>query len=187
MKQTLKRTLLMTALAGMVACQVTGAANFDYLKSVDEVAENPLTAYNTVYLGMPRADFGGNFAMLPDWKYMGNSTSYEEKAERTTTNDGVTVTEGIAILAASPVANAKVLAFDNYFVTKDKNAAKEMYSRLVSTVYSNMEAFPQSQTDKKVTWVQNDVTVVVSFDGQKDVNGNYTVLLRRFNNHVLSD
>lgn len=62
MKQTLKRTLLMTALAGMVACQVAGAANFDYLKSVDEVAENPLTAYNTVYLGMPRADFGGNFA-----------------------------------------------------------------------------------------------------------------------------
>lgn len=187
MKLSWKRSLVLTAVTSALVCQLAGAASFDYLKSVDEVAESPLTAYNTIYLGMPRADFGGNFALLPDWKYTGNTTSYEEKAERTTTNDGVTVTEGIAVLAASPAPNAKVLAFDNYFVTKDKNAAKEMYSRLVSTVYANMGSFPIAQSDKKISWVQNDVTVVVSFDGQKDKDGNYTVLLRRFNNHVLSD
>lgn len=180
-----KRAAATAAISAGMAVQLAGAASFDYMKSADEVAENPLTAYSTVYLGMPRADFGANFSVLPDWTYSSDA-SYTEKAERTTTNGGITVTEGLTVLAEGSAPNARVLAFDNYFMTKDKNTAKEMYSRLVSTVYANMESFPASQRGEKVTWVQGDVTVVVSFSGTKDKNGLYTVLLRRYNNRVLS-
>lgn len=182
------KSLAVTAgLWTLLAASLAGAANFDYMKSVDEVAEDPLTAYNTVYLGMPRSDFGRNFSVLPDWTYTGDTSSYEEQAERTTQDGNVTVTEGLSILAASTDPKAKVLAFDNYFKTKDKTTAKNMYSRLVSTVYANMEDFPSSQRSDAVTWIHNDITVVVSFSGKADSEGNYVVRLRRFNNHVLSE
>ncbi|WP_289002267.1 hypothetical protein [uncultured Megasphaera sp.] len=48
-----------------------------------------------------------------------------------------------------------------------------------------MEDFPYSQSDDEITWVQNDVTIVTSFNGRKDADGYYTVTLRRYNNHVL--
>lgn len=182
-----KRMALTAGIWTMIAAGMSGAANFDYMKSVDEVAEDPLTAYQTVYLGMPRADFTGNFSILKDWTYTGDGASYQEKAERTTTDGSVTVTEGLAILTASTEPTGKVLAFDNYFLTKDKNTAKAMYSRLVSTVYANMESFPSEQSGDKVVWIHNDITVVVSFTGKTNVKGNYVVLLRRFNNHVLSE
>lgn len=187
MMNSWKRIALTAGLWTILAAGMSGAANFDYMKSVDEVAEDPLTAYHTVYLGMPRADFTGNFSILKDWTYTGDGASYQEKAERTTTTGGVTVTEGLSILAASTEPTGKVLAFDNYFLTKDKKTAKDMYSRLVSTVYANMESFPSEQGSSKVVWIHNDITVVVSFTGKTDVNGNYVVLLRRFNNHVLSE
>ncbi len=43
-----------------------GALAFDYNLSIDEISEHPLTAYNTVYLGMPKKDFALNFSILPD-------------------------------------------------------------------------------------------------------------------------
>lgn len=182
------KSLAVTAgLWTVFAASLAGAASFDYMKSVDEVAEDPLTAYSTVYLGMPRADFGRNFSVLPDWTYTGDSSSYEEQAERTTQDGNVTVTEGLSILAASTDPKAKVLAFDNYFITNNKTVARDICKRLASTVYANMENFPIEQTDQKVIWVQNDVTIVVSYDGKKDKDGNYIVHLRRFNNHVLSE
>ena len=71
------------------------------------------------------------------------------------------------------------------FKTADKKTAKDIYTRLMATIYSNMENFPQRQSSSSVTWVQNDVTIVVSYTEQKDEDGQYVVLIRRYNNHVL--
>ena len=65
------------------AALTASAGAFDYNQSVDEIAESPLTAYQTVYLGMPRADFDANFSILPDWTFYGSSVSFTERAERT--------------------------------------------------------------------------------------------------------
>lgn len=176
---------LVCTLAAAVLPVFTTAFAFDYNTSVDEIAADPLTAYQTVYLGMPRADFDGNFSILPDWKFHGSESSYQEWAERKTTSDGVTVIEGIEIFSASPSPVGKVIAFDSYFKTADKNTAKGIYTRLVATVYANMENFPESQQGNTVIWVQNDVTIVVSYDGKKDADGMYIVRIHRYNNHVL--
>lgn len=160
---------------------------FDYNQSVDEIAESPLTAYQTVYLGMPRADFDANFAILPDWKFFGSTVSFTEHAERTSVVNNISVTEGIEIFSADTSAKGRVLAFDNYFKTKDKKTAQSIYTRLVATIYSNMENFPARQTSKEVEWVQNDVSITVAFDGQKDNDGNYIVYIRRYNNKVLNN
>lgn len=186
MKRTYRYILTaLTAIVMTLEMGMTAFASFDYNKSVDEIAASPLTAYNTVYLGMPRADFGANFALLPDWKFYGSSISYQERAERSTVKNSIPVTEGIQIFTANPSASGKVLAFDSYFKTADKKTAKDIYTRLMATIYSNMENFPQRQSSSSVTWVQNDVTIAVSYTEQKDEDGQYVVLIRRYNNHVL--
>ena len=172
--------------AGLLWTALTASAGaIDYNQSVDEIAANPLTAYQTVYLGMPRADFDGNFSVLSDWTFYGSTVSFTEKAERTSVEKGISVTEGIEIFSADTSAKGKVLAFDNYFKTKDKATAKSIYSRLVATIYSNMENFPVKQSDKEVEWKQDDVSITVAFDGQKDRNGDYIVYIRRYNNKIL--
>lgn len=148
------------------AALTASAGAFDYNQSVDEIAESPLTAYQTVYLGMPRADFDANFSILPDWTFYGSSVSFTERAERTSVVKNVSVTEGIEIFSAD-------------------TSAKSIYSRLVSTIYSNMENFPVKQTSKEVEWTQDDVSITVAFDGQKDSDGNYIVYIRRYNNKIL--
>ena len=160
------------------AALTASAGAFDYNQSVDEIAESPLTAYQTVYLGMPRADFDANFSILPDWTFYGSSVSFTERAERTSVVKNVSVTEGIEIFSADTSAKGKVLAFD-------KATAKSIYSRLVATIYSNMENFPVKQTSKEVEWTQDDVSITVAFDGQKDSDGNYIVYIRRYNNKIL--
>jgi len=110
------------------AALTASAGAFDYNQSVDEIAESPLTAYQTVYLGMPRADFDANFSILPDWTFYGSSVSFTERAERTSVVKNVSVTEGIEIFSADTSAKGKVLAFDNYFKTTDKATAKSIYS-----------------------------------------------------------
>ncbi len=159
------------------AALTASAGAFDYNQSVDEIAESPLTAYQTVYLGMPRADFDANFSILPDWTFYGSSVSFTERAERTSVVKNVSVTEGIEIFSADTSAKGKVLAFDNYFKTTDKATAK--------SIYSNMENFPVKQTSKEVEWTQDDVSITVAFDGQKDSDGNYIVYIRRYNNKIL--
>lgn len=163
-----------------------GAWAFDYNLSIDEISEHPLTAYNTVYLGMPKKDFARNFAILPDWTFY-QSTGTTEKAERSVTENGVTVIEGLSILTEDGTDTGKVLAFDNYFKTTNRKAARDMYARLSATIYTNMENFPASQTDKEIRWIQNDVTIVTRLNDKKDAEGYYTVTLRRYNNHVLSE
>ena len=158
------------AAALLWAALTAPAGAFDYNQSVDEIAESPLTAYQTVYLGMPRADFDANFSILPDWTFYGSTVSF---------------TEGIEIFSADTSAKGKVLAFDNYFKTTDKATAKSIYSRLVATIYSNMENFPVKQSDKEVEWTQDDVSITVAFDGQKDAKGQYIVYIRRYNNKIL--
>ena len=75
--------------AGLLWTALTASAGaFDYNQSVDEIAANPLTAYQTVYLGMPRADFDGNFSVLSDWTFYGSTVSFTEKAERTSVEKG---------------------------------------------------------------------------------------------------
>ena len=73
------------------AALTASAGAFDYNQSVDEIAESPLTAYQTVYLGMPRADFDANFSILPDWTFYGSSVSFTERAERTSVVKNVSV------------------------------------------------------------------------------------------------
>ncbi|MCH4178705.1 MAG: hypothetical protein LKF47_02395 [Megasphaera sp.] len=174
----------MAAVLGLSACP---AAAFDYTLSVDEISGSSLTAYDTVYLGMPRGDFDANFSVLTDWKFYGNTTDTIEKAERSVTDENGTVTEGILIATDTPAADAKVLAFDNYFKTGNRKIAKAIYTRLVATVYSNMESFPASQNGTAVTWIQDDVTIVCYYDGKKDSDGNYIVYIRRYNNHRLNE
>ena len=91
-----------------------GALAFDYNLSIDEISEHPLTAYNTVYLGMPKKDFALNFSILPDWTFYG-SDGTTEKAERSVTQDGVTVIEGLSIETADGSPAGRGLAFENYF------------------------------------------------------------------------
>ncbi len=184
----MKQIAVAMALAALVAgATPVSQAAFDYNTSIDEISASPLTAYDTVYLGMPRRDFAANFSVLPDWTYSGSATSYQEQAERTGTFGRVTVTEGIVIFTANPSDTGKVLAFDNYFKTKDKKTAKEMYTRLVATVYSNMENFPVQQRRHAVTWQEGDVTIVVSSTRTADADGFYTVTIRRYNNQVLHE
>lgn len=175
---------LVTAVAA--AMPFISQASFSYTQSVDEIANNPLVAYQTVYLGMPRSDFDINFSILPDWTFYGNTATTEEWAERST-GDGVNdVTESIKITTANSTKNGRVLAFENSFATKNKTIAKDIYNRLVATIYSNMENFPHRQQGQAVTWVENDVTIVVSYDGKKDEKGLYKVCIRRYNNRVLT-
>lgn len=165
---------------------ISGLA-FDYKLSVDQIAADPLTAYQTVYLGMPRADFDENFIGLPDWKFVDCEDIHEERAERSTGNGHDDVTEGIRIVSANTAPDGKVLAFDNYFKTKSKGIAKSIYTRLIATIYANMENFPQSRQRRQMTWVQNDVTIVVSHAEQKDAQGYYTVTIHRYNNRALQE
>lgn len=143
--------------AGLLWTALTASAGaFDYNQSVDEIAANPLTAYQTVYLGMPRADFDGNFSVLSDWTFYGSTVSFTEKAERTSVVKNVSVTEGIEIFSADTSAKGRVLAFDNYFKTKDKATAKSIYTRLVATIYSNMETSRSNRAIRK--WNGNKMT-----------------------------
>lgn len=174
-------------LAAIVMIPAAVSRAFEYTLSVDQIAADPLTAYQTVYLGMPRADFDANFTVLPDWKFLDSSQDCEEIAERSTGSGSSDVTEGIRVVTANASPTGKVLAFDNYFKTKDKKIAKSIYTRLVATIYSNMENFPQSQRDAVVVWVENDVTIVVSYTGRKDAQGYYTVTIHRYNNRVLHE
>ncbi|WP_289002268.1 hypothetical protein [uncultured Megasphaera sp.] len=109
------------AAAAVLALSLVPAAAgaFDYNMSVDEVSEHPLTAYNTVYLAMPKADFARNFAVLPDWTfYASDGTS--EKAERTTTDGKATIIEGLSITTANGTPQGKTIAFENYFKSNDR-------------------------------------------------------------------
>ncbi len=175
---------LIAAILGLpaVSCRA-----FDYTLSVDQIAAQPLTAYQTVYLGMPRADFDANFRILPDWKFLASTHDCEEMAERSTRSGSQEVTEGIRVITANASPTGKVLAFDNYFKTKDKKIAQSIYTRLVATIYANMENFPQSQQKTAMVWVENDVTIVVSWTPQKDDQGYYTVTIHRYNNRVLQE
>ncbi len=172
--------------AAIALVPISGLA-FDYKLSVDQIAADPLTAYQTVYLGMPRADFDENFIVLPDWKFVDTSDVHEEIAERSTGTGNDDVTEGIRIVSANTAPDGKVLAFDNYFKTKNKRIAKSIYTRLIATIYANMENFPQSQQHMQMTWVQNDVTIVVSYGEQKDAQGYYAVTIHRYNNRELHE
>ncbi len=175
---------LIAAILGLpaVSCRA-----FDYTLSVDQIAAQPLTAYQTVYLGMPRVDFDANFSILPDWKFLDSAHDCEEIAERSTGSGSQAVTEGIRVITANASPTGKVLAFDNYFKTKDKKIAQSIYTRLVATIYANMENFPQSQQKTAMVWVENDVTIVVSWTPQKDDQGYYTVTIHRYNNRVLQE
>lgn len=163
-------------------CTVGSAGAFDYKVSIDEVAEHPLTAYETLYLGMPQKDFSLNFSVLPDW-IMQRLSAQESRAERRGTRNGVTIVEGVRVQAADGSTQGRVLAFENYFKTNDKKTAKTTYTRLVSTLYANMDGYPVKQTDSTVTWVAGEVTVTIS--RTKDESGLYTVILRRYNNKEL--
>ena len=182
----MKRLLLVLAAAAcLTGFAPAGGSAFNYDESVDSISLSPTTAYDTVYLGMPRGDFDANFSALTDWKYYGNTTERTEKAERSTGNDKDAVVEGIAIYTAEPSKNSRVLAFDNYFKTKDKKTAREIYKRLRATIYSSMSDFPRSQRRGKVVWVDKDVTISVSYTGQRDEEGWYVVSIRRYNNRML--
>lgn len=174
-------------LAAILGLPAVSCRAFDYTLSVDQIAAQPLTAYQTVYLGMPRADFDENFMVLPDWKFLDSSHDCEEVAERSTGNGSQDVTEGIRVITANASPTGKVLAFDNYFKTKDKKIAQSIYTRLVATIYANMDNFPQSRQKTAMVWVENDVTVVVSWTTQKDDQGYYTVTIHRYNNRVLQE
>ena len=134
---------------------------------------------------MPRGDFDLNFSVLPDWTFNGNETDKTESATRTVTQDKVTVTEGISIYSEGVGKKSRVLSFMNYFQTSDKRTAKSIYDRLAATIYSNMEDFPVYQTGKKISWTQNDVTIVVAFSDKKDAGGYYYATIYRYNNAVL--
>ena len=54
------------AVLATAMCIPAGSMAFDYNLSTDEISEHPLSAYNTVYLGMPKKDFALNFSILPD-------------------------------------------------------------------------------------------------------------------------
>ena len=171
-------------------CLVLGsmtASAFDYDQSVDEISLSPTTAYDTVYLGMSRADFDANFSALPGWTFYGNTTSRLERAERSVTRDGVTVQEGLVILTDDTAADSKVLAFDNYFRTADKKTARDIYRRLRASIYAAMDDFPVRQSSRMTTWVRGDVTIVVFAKAEKDKDGMYAVVIRRYNNHVLKE
>ena len=143
--------------SGLLWAALTAPAGaFDYNQSVDEIAANPLTAYQTVYLGMPRADFDGNFSVLSDWTFYGSTVSFTEKAERTSVVKNVSVTEGIEIFSADTSAKGRVLAFDNYFKTKDKATAKSIYTRLVATIIPIWKISPSSRATRK--WNGNKTT-----------------------------
>ncbi len=58
--QQLKKYILSIVAGGLLIPATAGA--FDYNLSIDEISESPLTAYNTIYLGMPKKDFALNFS-----------------------------------------------------------------------------------------------------------------------------
>ena len=183
----MKRILCALACVVCLCFGLLPAAAFDYDQSVDEISLSPTTAYDTVYLGMPRADFEANFSALPGWTFYGSTTSKLERAERSVTRDGVTVQEGLVILTADTSADSRVLAFDNYFRTADKKTARDIYRRLRASIYSAMDDFPVRQSGRMTTWVRGDVTIVVFSKAEKDKDGMYTVVIRRYNNHVLKE
>lgn len=177
-----KQSLVAAILA--VSLLPSAAAAFDYNLSIDEISEHPLTAYNTVYLGMPKGDFSLNFSVLPDWTFYA-SDGPAERAERSVTTDGITVIEGLSIETSDGTPMGRTLAFTNYFKTKNRKVAKDMYSRLAATIYSNMEDFPASQSGNEIRWIENDITIVTRIDDRKDADGYYRVFIRRYNNRVL--
>lgn len=183
----MKRVLCMLACLCVVGFGLFSAAAFDYDQSVDEISLSPTTAYDTVYLGMSRADFDANFSAVPGWTFYGNTTSKLERAERSVTHDGVTILEGIVVLTSGTAADSKVLAFDNYFRTTDKKTARDIYKRLRASIYAAMDDFPQKQSGRMTTWVHGDVTIVVFAKEEKDQDGMYAVVIRRYNNHVLQE
>ena len=118
------------------------------------------------------ADFDANFSILSDWTFYGSTVSFTERAERTSVVKNVSVTEGIEIFSADTSAKGKVLAFDNYFKTTDKATAKSIYSRLVATIYSNMENFPVKQSDKEVEWTRMTCRSLSPLTARKTRKGN---------------
>ena len=183
----MKRIFCALAFACCLVLSPMTASAFDYDQSVDEISLSPTTAYDTVYLGMSRADFDANFSALPGWTFYGNTTSKLERAERSVTRDGVTVQEGLVILTDDTAADSKVLAFDNYFRTADKKTARDIYRRLRASIYAAMDDFPVRQNGRMTTWVRGDVTIVVFAKAEKDKDGMYAVVIRRYNNHVLKE
>lgn len=163
------------------AAPLLPAYAFDVNQAVDEISMDPLTAY-TVYLGMPKSDFGLNFSVLKDWTYTPGST--KEKAERSTMINNKTVTEGLDVLSENANKASRIIEFNDYFLTADKGIAKNLYKRTVSTIWMTME-MPLKQSDDDVTWIKNDVTIVVSMRYDKNERV-YRVNVRRFNNRVLS-
>lgn len=183
----MKHLLCALACVGLLGFGIFPSSAFDYNQAVDEISLSPTTAYDTVYLGMPRADFDANFSTVPGWTFYGSTTSKLERAERSVTNDGETVQEGIVILTSSAAADSKVLAFDNYFRTTDKKIAKDIYKRLCASMYAAIDDFPAKQSHLMTTWVHGDVTIVVFAKDEKDKDGMYAVVVRRYNNHVLRE
>lgn len=181
--KSLKKSILTMLMTSLFLPATIGA--FDYNKSIDEISESPLTAYNTIYLGMPKKDFAANFSVLPDWTFYGSDGVFE-KAERKGDFDGVTVIEGLDIYTANGAPDGRVIAFENYFKCPDKKMARHMYARLSGTVYSFMENFPAYQSSKEIRWIQGDVTIVTYIDERKDDDGYYTVAIRRYNNTVMN-
>jgi len=180
-----KKACVFFSSAVLTSTAFFSCAAFDYNKAVDEIAADPLTSYNTVYLGMPKSDFDLDFSMLPDWSFYKNEMGVNEKAERETKIDGTTLLEGIKITTAIPAGSAKVIAFDCYFKTDSKKIAKEIYDRAVSTVWSGVEDMPVAQASDFVFWKQKDISIVVSYRYEKDEN-QYVITIRRFNNRILN-
>ncbi|WP_101912073.1 hypothetical protein [Megasphaera vaginalis (ex Bordigoni et al. 2020)] len=180
MKRLFLPAVFLTIFSGMQSF-----AAFDYNQSVDEAAIDPLTAYHTLYLGMPRSDFSANFSVLSDWTFYSRPEALTEWAERSTVANDVKVTEGVSVYTETTAAKARVLAFENYFKTDKKKVAQAIYSRIIATIYAGVEDFPESQSGNQMTWVQKDITIVVSFDGKKADDGQYIVRIRRYNNSVL--
>lgn len=181
--QQLKKYILSIVAGGLLIPATAGA--FDYNLSIDEISESPLTAYNTIYLGMPKKDFALNFSVLPDWTFYASDGVFE-KAERKGDFDGNTVIEGLDIYTANGTPDGRVLAFENYFKCPNKRMAREMYARLSGTIYVSMENFPSYQSDKEIRWIEGDVTIVTYIDERKDDAGYYTVVIRRYNNTVMN-
>jgi hypothetical protein len=181
-KRVLRITMAGSLLTlGMLTCSF---AAFDCHKAVDEIATDPLTAYSTVYLGMPRGDFDADFSVLPDWVFYKNNNNVNEKVERKGIVNGVNIVEGLAITSVDATATSKVIAFDNYFKTGDKKTAWSIYKRIMSTVWSGMEDMPIAQDNDHVAWKVRDITVVVSIQYNRD-ESQYVIIIRRYNNVLL--
>jgi len=173
---------LILAAVFSIGSALSSMAYFDYNQAADEVTMEPMTAY-TVYLAMPKTDFGGNFSILPDWKYY-KGQGDSEKAEREYTRDGVYMLEGLEIKAPVKSWGQRVVEFDNYFKTNDKKIARSMYQRMLQTLWAGMDE-PVVQKEDYAQWSQDNFAMALQLSYDKTA-GQYLILLRRYNTDYVS-